>query len=98
MSLLADRRLDGARLLTRLREMRSLEGLATCSEVVHLLAHVELSEPDAETLLDLMGQDKKVIDGQVRFILARGIGKAFVTSDVPRDMVRTLLQEALDAR
>lgn len=54
--------------------------------------------PDADKLLDLMGQDKKVIDGQLRFILARGIGKAFVTSDVPRDMVRTLLQEALDAR
>ncbi|SFQ21685.1 3-dehydroquinate synthase [Donghicola eburneus] len=54
--------------------------------------------PNADKLLDLMGQDKKVIDGQLRFILARGIGKAFVTSDVPRDMVRTLLQEALDAR
>ncbi|MFW2544488.1 3-dehydroquinate synthase [Primorskyibacter sp. 2E107] len=49
--------------------------------------------PDAETLLDLMGQDKKVIDGQLRFILARGIGQSFVTSDVPREAVLGLLSE-----
>lgn len=54
--------------------------------------------PSAETLLDLMGQDKKVIDGQLRFILARGIGQAFVTSDVPSDAVLTLLQDQLAAR
>ena len=53
----------------------------------------DLPGPDA--LLDLMGQDKKVIDGQLRFILARGIGDAFVTSDVPRETVRDLLAEAL---
>ncbi|MGB3246470.1 MAG: 3-dehydroquinate synthase [Sulfitobacter sp.] len=51
--------------------------------------------PDAQTLLDLMGQDKKVVDGQLRFILARGIGEAFVTGDVPRDAVLGLLQDAL---
>jgi len=54
--------------------------------------------PDAEALLDLMGQDKKVVDGQLRFILARGIGRAFVTSDVPRDAVRDLLHERLAMR
>jgi len=51
--------------------------------------------PGADELLELMGQDKKVVDGQLRFILARGIGSAFVTSDVPRDAVRTLLADAL---
>lgn len=51
--------------------------------------------PDADGLLTLMGQDKKVVDGQLRFILARGIGEAFVTADVPRDTVRALLAEAL---
>ena len=51
--------------------------------------------PGAEALLTLMGQDKKVIDGQLRFILAHGIGKAFVTSDVPQEAVRALLSEAL---
>ena len=51
--------------------------------------------PDADGLLALMGQDKKVVDGQLRFILARGIGEAFVTADVPRDTVRALLAEPL---
>ncbi len=51
--------------------------------------------PDAQTLLDLMGQDKKVQDGKLRFILARGIGEAFITSDVPHDAVLSVLQDAL---
>jgi 3-dehydroquinate synthase len=42
-----------------------------------------------------MGQDKKVIDGKLRFILARGIGQTFVTSDVPPQAVVQLLDEAL---
>ena len=54
--------------------------------------------PSAAALMDLMGQDKKVLDGQLRFILARGIGAAFVTADVPRDAVLTLLSEALNQR
>ncbi len=62
------------------------------------LADIEGDLPDAEELLDLMGQDKKVVDGQLRFILARGIGQAFVTSDVPRDAVLDLLRGALASR
>jgi 3-dehydroquinate synthase len=41
-----------------------------------------------------MGQDKKVVDGKLRFVLARGIGAAFVTSDVPLDAVREVLDAA----
>ncbi|THH38832.1 3-dehydroquinate synthase [Aliishimia ponticola] len=59
------------------------------------LADIPGDLPDAETLLALMGQDKKVVDGQLRFILARDIGDSFVTPDVPRDAVLTLLQDAL---
>jgi 3-dehydroquinate synthase (EC 4.2.3.4) len=54
--------------------------------------------PDAEGLIALMAQDKKVLDGRMRFILAHGIGRAFVTSDVPRDVLKTLLQDALRGR
>ena len=46
-------------------------------------------------LMALMAQDKKVVAGQLRFILARGIGQAFVTADVPPDAVRALLVDAL---
>ncbi len=62
------------------------------------LKDIEGELPDADALLDLMGQDKKVVDGQLRFILARGIGEAFVTADVPRDVVRQLLREELARR
>ena len=51
--------------------------------------------PGAEALLALMGQDKKVVDGRLRFILARGIGEAFITSDVPRETVLKLLHDQL---
>ncbi|KUJ80042.1 3-dehydroquinate synthase [Ruegeria profundi] len=61
------------------------------------LADIPGQLPSAEALVDLMAQDKKVIDGQLRFILARGIGKAFVTADVPRDAVISVLEDALEA-
>jgi 3-dehydroquinate synthase len=51
--------------------------------------------PDAAALLDLMGQDKKVVDGCLRFILCRAIGDAFVATDVPQDAVLSLLQAAM---
>ncbi len=54
--------------------------------------------PDADGLLRLMGQDKKVVDGTLRFILARGIGEAFVTSDVPKETVLSVLSDALAGR
>ena len=62
------------------------------------LADIPGDLPGAETLLALMGQDKKVVDGRLRFILARGIGSTFVADDVPPDMVRRLLDDALQHR
>lgn len=54
--------------------------------------------PDAAALLTLMGQDKKVIDGQLRFVLARGIGEAFVDANVPTEAVLDVLSSALAGR
>ena len=51
--------------------------------------------PGSDGLLALMSQDKKVIDGRLHFILARGIGEAFVADDVPGAAVRAVLEEAL---
>lgn len=62
------------------------------------LADIAGELPDADGLLDLMAQDKKVLDGQLTFVLARCIGSAFVTRDVPGDVVRDMLGEALAAR
>ena len=62
------------------------------------LADIEGDLPSAEALVELMMQDKKMRDGQLHFILARGIGEAFVTPDVDLDLVKTVLDDALNAR
>ena len=54
--------------------------------------------PGAEALIALMAQDKKVVDGKLRFILARGVGQAFVADDVPGEKVRAVLDDALRGR
>lgn len=54
--------------------------------------------PDADALLALMAQDKKVQDGRLRFILARDIGQAFVADGVDPGLVHALLAEALAHR
>lgn len=54
--------------------------------------------PGPSALLELMAQDKKVIDGKLRFILARDLGAAFVADDVPSDQVLTVLNDALSLR
>lgn len=48
------------------------------------LADVPGELPDDAELIALMGQDKKVIDGKLRFVLAKGIGQSFVSDDVTR--------------
>ncbi|MDR5651279.1 3-dehydroquinate synthase [Ruixingdingia sedimenti] len=62
------------------------------------LADIPGDLPGADGLLALMAQDKKVVDGKLRFILTRGIGQAFVADDVPEAEVRALLAAALAAR
>ena len=57
------------------------------------LSDVQGGLPDADTLISLMGQDKKVVDGTLTFILARGIGEAFITRDVDPGALRELLRE-----
>jgi 3-dehydroquinate synthase len=48
-------------------------------------------------LLGHMGRDKKVVDGRLTFILARGIGRAFVSREVTAEDVEAVLAEALAA-
>ncbi|MFW5641768.1 MAG: 3-dehydroquinate synthase [Roseicyclus sp.] len=62
------------------------------------MAEIEGDLPDADGLLELMAQDKKVEGGRLKFILARGIGEAFVATDVPSDVVRSVIGDALAAR
>ena len=52
---------------------------------------------DHESFIAHMWQDKKVSDGRLTFILARGIGEAFRTRDVDAAMVAPVLKRALAA-
>jgi 3-dehydroquinate synthase len=54
--------------------------------------------PDVDSLMDLIGQDKKVKRGKLTFILARGIGAAFIAPDVDAVEVRAFLVEKLAER
>jgi 3-dehydroquinate synthase len=62
------------------------------------LGAIEGALPDDDALMMLMAQDKKVVDGRLRFILAREIGAAFVAADVPAEAVRAVLGASRAAR
>ena len=50
---------------------------------------------DADALLEAMAQDKKVRDGALTFILARGIGQSVIAPGIARDEVRAFLADEL---
>jgi 3-dehydroquinate synthase len=54
--------------------------------------------PDVDRLMDLIAQDKKVKRGKLTFILARGIGEAFVADDVEPAVLRAFLQDKISAK
>ena len=62
------------------------------------IADIEGDLPDADGLIGLMGQDKKVSDGKIAFVLSRGIGGAFVEKQVDMKAVKAVLQDALKGR
>ncbi len=51
--------------------------------------------PAIDDLMTLMAQDKKVERGQLKFILVRDIGSAFVSSDVESDDLRNFIESEL---
>ncbi|MFG1297385.1 3-dehydroquinate synthase [Xanthobacter variabilis] len=57
------------------------------------IADVPGELPDTDGLMTLIAQDKKVSRGALTFILARGIGEAFVAKDVDPAQVRAFLAE-----
>ncbi len=61
-----------------------------------LLAKLPVVSPDlgVERYMEMMGLDKKVEGGKIRFILLQGIGKAVISSDVPVDQLHQVLARA----
>jgi len=72
--------------------------VAKCKAHLHAVglpagqADLSAGNAPASQLIDHMKHDKKMRDGRMYFILARAIGDAFVSGDVPPDAVKTLLQ------
>jgi len=62
------------------------------------ISDIEGQLPDSDGLIALMMQDKKVSAGTLNFIMARDIGEAFVTSDVPKEVLTAVLTDALQSR
>ena len=57
-------------------------------------ARLPIAAPDlgVEKYLELMGLDKKVEDGKIRFVLLEEIGRAVVFGDVPPELLRLTLK------
>ncbi len=51
----------------------------------------------ADALMDHMSHDKKVRDGRMTFVLARGIGQSFISRDIAAPDVRQFLCDAVAA-
>jgi len=50
---------------------------------------------DAGEIMELMGQDKKVLAGQLTFIMAHGIGDAFITREISPAQVLEFLRDEI---
>ena len=80
-------------------------GLCPAADAERVIAHIASVGLPAElgmlnrrfsaaTLIDHMRHDKKVRDGALKFVVVRGIGQAFTSSDVPAEAVTDLLRDA----
>jgi len=55
------------------------------------LSEIDGELPSTDQLMALMAQDKKVINGKLRFILVNGIGHAIITENVPQDVLSAVI-------
>jgi 3-dehydroquinate synthase len=83
-------------LLAEAEAARAVRHLAAVGLPTHV-SQVQGGAPDTDRLMELVAQDKKVTRGKLTFILARGIGDAFVERDVDAADVRNFLREKLSA-
>jgi 3-dehydroquinate synthase len=67
--------------LQRVRELFELAGLPTISPKMGV-----------DKYLALMGLDKKVVGGKIRFVLLKALGQAIITDDVPESLLRQTLE------
>jgi 3-dehydroquinate synthase len=83
-------------------------GLCPSADVARVRAHLAAvglpTDPravrpggfDTAAMLAAMGRDKKVAAGRMRFVLVRGIGAAFISDQVPAEVLRDVLDNGTD--
>ncbi len=62
------------------------------------IADIKGSLPAAAELLLIMAQDKKVVGGKLNFILVNDIGKSFMTSDIDKDTILSVLHDSAQSK
>lgn len=84
---------------TRLAEALGMVSGESVGRLEALLASyglpTRLSGIDIERVIALMGHDKKVSAGKLRFALPNGLGSGTVVSDPPKDAVKSALKEVI---
>ncbi len=77
------------------RVRRHLGAMGLPVTVAQALGANAAPDVSADVLIEHMAQDKKVRDGKVTFVLARAIGDAFLSRDVPADALRAVISDSL---
>jgi 3-dehydroquinate synthase len=66
------------------------------NRIIKLLKEAKLpTQPpkiSEDRYMELMSMDKKVVDGQIRLVLQKGIGDSLITSDYDTKHLKTTLQ------
>lgn len=75
--------------LERVEEHLALVGLPTRA------AFITPNLKQGDQIVELMGNDKKVKKGRLNYILVKGIGNAFVSADVPQELVIEVVRDSL---
>ena len=87
----------GTVLAAKLSERMHLIGNTEVERIKRIFLQAELPTIvrglDTEKYLNLMGRDKKVERGNIRFVLLKSIGDATVCSDVPIKILTETLEE-----
>jgi 3-dehydroquinate synthase len=77
------------------RVRRHLQAMGLPTSVARTLGANAAPDIDADVLIGHMAQDKKVRDGQITFVLVRAVGDAFLSREVPTDVLRAVIKDSL---
>lgn len=70
-----------------LADAERVEGHLRAAGLPTVIGDIQGPRPDPATILRHMLHDKKARNGKLTFVLVRGVGKAFLSSEVPLDIV-----------